>query len=58
MGFTPFFLIYGADAVLPEAVNYSSPQVWDYNEDTAEEALQDSIDRLDEHRGTALVCST
>lgn len=54
-GFTPFFLIYDADAVLPEEVNYASPWVHTYDEDIAEEALQDSLDRLNEHRGTALV---
>ena len=39
MGFTPFFLIYGADIVLPEEIGYASPRVRTYNEDTAEEAL-------------------
>ena len=56
-GFTPFFLIYGVDAVLPEEIGYASPQVRVYDEDTAEEALQASFDRPDEHRGTALVRS-
>jgi hypothetical protein len=39
MGFTPFFLIYGADAVLPEEISYASPRVHAYDEDTAEEVL-------------------
>jgi hypothetical protein len=39
MGFTPFFLIYGVDAGLPKEIEYSSPRVRAYDEDTAEEAL-------------------
>jgi hypothetical protein len=54
---TPFFLIYGAYAIPPEEIGYASPHVRAYDEDTIEKALQDSLDRLDEHRGTALVHS-
>ena len=57
IGFTSFFLIYGADAVLPEEIGYASPLIRAYDEETVEEALQDSLDRLDEHRRTALVRS-
>jgi hypothetical protein len=39
MGFTPFFLIYGANAVLPEEIGNASPCVRAYDEDTTEEAL-------------------
>ena len=38
-GFTPFFLIYGAKAVLPEEIGYASPRVRAYDEETTEEAL-------------------
>jgi hypothetical protein len=57
MGFTPFFLIYGVDAILPEEIGFASPRVHAYDKDTGEEALQDSLDLLDEHRGTTLVRS-
>jgi len=57
IGFTSFFLIYGADAVLPKEIGYASSRVRAYDEDTAEEALQDSLDRLDEHHRMALVRS-
>jgi hypothetical protein len=57
MGFTPFFLIYGANAVLPEEIGYASPCVRAYDEDTTEEALLDSLDRLNEHRGMTLIHS-
>ena len=39
MGFTPFFLIYGVDVVLPKETSYASPRVCPYDEETAEEAL-------------------
>ena len=58
MGFTPFFLIYGVDVVLPKEIGYASPQVRAYDKDRTEEALHDSLDRLDEHCGTALIRST
>jgi hypothetical protein len=35
----PFFLIYGADTVLPEEISYASPRVHVYDKDKAEEAL-------------------
>ena len=38
-GFTPCFLIYDVDAVLPEEIGYASPRVYAYDEDTIEEAL-------------------
>jgi hypothetical protein len=43
--------------VLPEDIGYASPRVRTYDEETAEEALQDSLSRLNEHRGMPLVCS-
>ena len=58
MGFTPFLLIYGVDAVLPEEISYATPHICAYDEETTEEALQDSLDRLDEHCGMRLVHST
>lgn len=47
-GSTLFFLVYGTDAVLATKLDYSSPRVWAYNEETTEEAQLDSLDRLDE----------
>jgi hypothetical protein len=38
-GFTPFFLIYGTDAVLPKEIGYASPRVCTNDEKIAEEAL-------------------
>ncbi|XP_051205311.1 uncharacterized protein [Lolium perenne] len=47
-GFTPFFLVYGAEAVMPTDIAYDSPRVTNYAEDDNERARQDDIDLLDE----------
>jgi len=42
-------------SLLLTELNYGSPRVRTYNKDMAEEALQDSLDRLDEQRNVVLV---
>jgi hypothetical protein len=56
-GFTPFFLVYGAEAVLPTDLEYGSPKVKTYDEGTNERAREDSLDQLDEARSVALMHS-
>jgi transposase InsO family protein len=56
-GFTPFFLVYGAEAVLPTDLEYGSPRVGGYDEGTNQRAREDSLDRLDEARTVALMHS-
>ena len=53
-GYTPFFLIYGAEAVLPSDMLHDSPRVAAYVEADAEEARQDGLDLLEEEREMAL----
>jgi transposase InsO family protein len=53
-GFTPFFLVYGAEAVMPTDIAYDSPRVANYAEEDNERARQDDIDLLDEARDLAL----
>jgi hypothetical protein len=48
-GFTPFFLVHGAEAVLPT--------VQSYDEDANQRAREDSLDQLDEARLVALMHS-
>jgi hypothetical protein len=36
MGLTPFFLVYGAEAILPSDVQYDSRRVEAYEEEDAE----------------------
>jgi hypothetical protein len=55
--FTPFFLVYGAEAVLPTDLEYGSPKVRGYDEGANQRAREDSLDQLDEARTVALMHS-
>jgi hypothetical protein len=52
-GLTPFFLAYGAEAILPSDVQYDSPRVEAYTEEDAEKSRQLSVDLLKEERDLA-----
>jgi transposase InsO family protein len=56
-GFTPFFFVYGAEAVLPTDLEYGSPRVGGYDEGTNQRAREDSLDQLDEACTVALMHS-
>jgi transposase InsO family protein len=56
-GFTPFFLVHGAEAVLPTDLEYESPRVRGYDEGANQRAREDSLDQLDEARTMALMHS-
>jgi ribonuclease HI len=56
-GFSPFFLVYGAEAILPSDLSFQSPRVTHYDEGRAEEARQDALDQLDEARDVAILRS-
>ena len=47
-GFTPFFLAYGAEAVLPSDIDHGAPRVKAFDHDRAGEAQQDAVDLLEE----------
>ena len=53
-GFTPFFMVYGEEAVWPSDLLHDSPQVSNYVEANNELARQDSVDELKEARELAL----
>jgi hypothetical protein len=57
-GYTPFFLLFGAEAVIPTDVRYCAPRVVTYVEEDAQTALSDALDLLDEARDIALARST
>ena len=52
--FTPFFMVYGAEAVLPSNIIHDSPRVAAYVEAENELTRQDSLDMLEEEREQAL----
>jgi hypothetical protein len=49
-GLTPFFLVYGAEAILPSDVQYDSPRVDSYEEEGAEKSRKIFVDMLEEER--------
>ena len=57
MGFTPFFLAYGTEAVLPSDLDHDAPRVKAFDQDQAIEAQQDAVDLLKEAHGTTIICS-
>jgi hypothetical protein len=55
---TPFFLVHGAEAVLPVEITHEAPRIAAYDETTCTEALQDDVDALDKARDVALARAT
>ena len=53
-GFTPLFLVYGAEAIIPTDIEFDSPRVALYMEAEAKEAREDGVDLLEEARLLAL----
>jgi hypothetical protein len=57
LGFTHFFLLYGAKVVLPTDIEFDVPRVVQYTEKQAKEAREDGIDLLKVAREQALARS-
>ena len=57
IGFTPFFLAYGAKAVLPFDLDHGAPRVKAFDHDRAVDAQQDAVDLLDEACETTVIRS-
>jgi hypothetical protein len=55
---TPFFLVHGAEVVLPVEITHEAPRIAAYDEAASTEALQDDVDALDEARDVALARAT
>jgi hypothetical protein len=56
-GFTPFFLVYGAEAILPTDLEYGSPRMRAYADQSNQANREDSLDQLEEARDMALLHS-
>jgi hypothetical protein len=56
-GFTPFFLVYGAEAILPIDLEYDSPRTRAYDDQSNQTNREDSLDQLEEARDMALLHS-
>jgi hypothetical protein len=57
-GFTPFFLVYGSEAMLPIDVECGSPRLKAYNEKNNDATREDALDQFEEARDVALLHST
>jgi hypothetical protein len=55
---SPYFLVYGSEAILPADVMWDSPAVEQYNEGISEDSRRVDIDGLEEARCVALIQST
>ena len=51
----PFFLVHGAEAILPTDLEYGSPRLKAYQEKQSQQAREDSLDQVDEARDMALL---
>jgi transposase InsO family protein len=56
-GFTLFFLVYGAEAILPIDLEYGSPRTRAYADQSNQANREDSLDHLEEARDMALLHS-
>jgi hypothetical protein len=56
-GFTPFFLVYGAEAILPTNLEYGSPRTRAYDDQSNRTNREDLLDQLEEARDIALLHS-
>ena len=54
-GHSPYFLIYGSEAILPVDVMWQSPAVEQYDEGIAEETRYLDLDSLEETRCATLI---
>ena len=54
-GFTPFFMVCGSKAILPTNLEYGSPRVQAYDENSHKTYQEDALDQLDEARDVALL---
>ena len=57
-GYTPFFPVYGAEAVLPTDIEHDAPRIKLYTEAEAKEAREDGVDLVEEARLLAVSRST
>jgi hypothetical protein len=48
-------MVYGSEAVLPKDLEYGSPTVQVYNENSYKTFQEDALDKLDEARDVALL---
>ena len=56
-GYTPFFMVYGSEAIHSTDLDYGASRVRAYDEQGAKASLEDAMDQLDEACDVALLRS-
>ena len=54
---TPYFLVYGSEAILPADIAFRAPRVENYDEEQAAAVRIEDIDRAEEERLITCVCT-
>ena len=49
-GYSPFFMVYGSEAILPTDIAFSAPHTQNYDEGEAETTQRIDLDSVEEHR--------
>jgi hypothetical protein len=57
IGFTPFFMVYGSEAILPTDLEYGAPRVIAYDDQGNQASLEDDVDKQEETCDIALLHS-
>jgi hypothetical protein len=55
---SPYFMVYGAEAMLPADIEFRSPRVENYKEDQVTEQRELEVNSAEERRLDSCICTT
>ena len=56
-GVSPYFLVYGSEAMLPADIAFQAPRVENYDEEQATAVRTKDVDRAEEERLITCICT-